>query len=207
MRFVTLAAGALAFTLVGFASCLLLLRLQSEGRIHFTLLEIRGQVSGDPPVTVSDGSLYARSWYDWQADDTSTPGRQVIAPQGKNGQPTLQQTCPTPNKAAAILWTGGASGPDYPIDPEATVTVTTPDAVVTIKLPKLNETGLTISTEKASFSPSGFWGPVTRFKRMLTGSGDVSSIEISSPPNTWVRPSTDTTKRKFTLGFCYKSLL
>jgi hypothetical protein len=164
------------------------------------------QVTGDPPVTVSDGSLHAHSGNGWVAD---YDGDTTIQPKPKSG--TLGTSCKMidshGNPTATSLW---ADDKIYDISPGATITIVhdpadksaaaAAQAAVTIQVP--NGTGdLTITTAKGSF----YAGKGTRHNREHTRPGEVASITINNPrasPVTWTPVNPD--NPHFTLLFCYQ---
>jgi hypothetical protein len=205
MRFVTFAVAGLALSVLGAGIALL---LQSKGVIPSKPGEIKPfQVSGDPPVTVSDGSLHAHSRNGWMTDaDTDT----TIQPKPASGQ--LVYTClmqdSQGNATSASLW---ADDKIYDILPGATVTVVHDSgnasaaanaAAVTIAVPSSPGSPLTITTVEGTFAKSK---PNSRNNRQHSRPGEVESITIqnlSGPVQIW-RP-VNSSNPHFTLEFCYK---
>jgi hypothetical protein len=185
------------------------------------------QPPGDPPVTVSDGSLHAHSKPaltippnpPWLADQpTATGSGQIIQPYPPNG--TLSSGCTdmvvNSNKASAYLWTDDENA--YDITPSALETLkitithdssgTTSDSKVIIKVPPNGQ--LTITTNDGSFDRPDL------SNRLHSRRGNVESIKVegsaipfnppnptgNNPPATWVPYNLK--QPHFTLGFCYK---
>lgn len=212
-------ASVLVLLVAGGGLCTL---LEYSGVIHFQFLgpHAWGVVSGDPPVTVSDGSLHAHSAFNWLPDASDGHGGMTIMPRGATGASgMLRNGCgidPTTNSLAAKLWTDSQ---DYPIDPGATVTIThdpdntgssqdVPNAAITIQVPTVGATGasgvLSIHTITGNFAPaaSGLRG---RNNRQHSRAGEVSAIQISSSGGHGASGWAPANARNphFTLGFCY----
>jgi hypothetical protein len=151
------------------------------------------EVTGDPPVTVSDGSLHARSANGWLKD----PDAKTIQPGPANGHLVVGASCKM--ATSAFLW---ADSKLYPISKGATVTivhvpVSGSPAEVDIKVPSGNEP-LTIKTIDGSFgSPGG-----NHNDRQHSFAGKVAQIKISDPSDTW-KPA-DPQNPHYAVEFCYK---
>lgn len=210
MRLLTQALGGLAVTIVGAAIALL---LQSQGVIPSKSLERKPlQVTGDPPVTVSDGSLHAHSDNGWTTNSASD---KTLQPNPSSGQ--LGFTCNMADSnglaTATSLW---ADDKTYDILPGASITIVhdSADASGAAHSPEINiavphippSSGLdvlTITTVEGSFDKAS--GRGGRNNREHSRRGEVESITISNPtgpPVTW-RP-VNSKNPHFTLEFCYK---
>ena len=209
MRLLTQAVGGLVLTVVGAAIALL---LQSRGVIPSKPVEIRPlQVTGDPPVTVSDGSLHAHSDNDWMTN--SAGGDKTLQP--KTGQ--LRYTCLMADSngqaTSASLW---ADDKIYDILPGATITIVHDSAdassaahaaEINITVPHVPPSSasdvLTITTVEGSFdAPKGKGG---RNNREHSRRGEVESITISNPTGSQqIWQPVNYKNPHFTLEFCYK---
>jgi len=182
-----------------------------QGRFHTT-----GQPPGDPPVTVSDGSLHAHSLNKWLGDKTPTSGTGLIITPNPSGA-TLSANCSAvqvnSQKVAAYLWTDDEKVYDLTPGSNATLTITIvhdpndgdSDANVIISYPPSGP--LTITTDQGTFDGQ------TLKNRLHSRRGNVASITVTgtatafNPPNssgapTWTPPNP--ANPHFTLGFCYK---
>jgi hypothetical protein len=180
------------------------------------------QPPGDPPVTVSDGSLHAHSKAKWAQDRTPAnyPSGQTITPNSTAG--ALAATCPTvqvnSKNVAAYLWTDDEKAYDLTPSANTALTITivhdpddpdypSTDSQVVISYPPNGP--LTITTHEGSFD--GY----TLKNRLHSRRGNVVSINVTgtaaafNPPNTngaaatWTPPAGDFNPH-FTLGFCYQ---
>ena len=205
MRLAAQAAAGLVLTILGAGIALM---LQTKGVIPSKPGEIKPlQVSGDPPVTVSDGSLHVHSQNGWMAD---ADGDTTLQPKPPSGQLafTCQMESSTGDAASASLW---ADNKVYDILPGATVTIVhdpgnassaAHSAEITIAVPADSSSRLTITTTEGSFNKSK---SKSRNSREHSRPGDVESITITNPsmsPKTW--HPVNSNNPHYTLGFCYK---
>ena len=196
MSSLTQAAAGLGIAVVGAAIALF---LQFKGVISFSGPH-KLQVTGDPPVTVSDGSLHAHSYKGWVGDND---GDTTIRPGPPDG--TLSQTC-TDSSGTTVttsLWTDDDM--THIIAPGATVTIihdsadasSADKAGIDITLPN-GKGALTITTREGSF----YKGKGKRHNREHSRPGEVESIAISNPSYTWYPQNPK--DPHFTLLFCYE---
>jgi hypothetical protein len=191
----------------------------------------KAQVTGDPPVTVSDGSLHAHSKHDWVRDmDTDT----VITPKARN--PTLggqyDTSCGmtgapngigTLNPVSGVLWTDDDKLYDISPTPTQGVRVTivhdiggltnptdpNAEAQVIIEVPAMsaNTSGPpVITTARGSFH-KGEGGSGARHNRRHSRAGSVVSITVVSAAtnHTWtVSSDSNVWNPHFSIGFCYQ---
>jgi hypothetical protein len=161
------------------------------------------QVTGDPPVTVSDGSLHAHSQGDWQAD---TDGGQTIKPNPPMG--TLSQTCTARGVTATTsLWMDDET--THKIAPGAKVTIVFASdeassaahaADIDITVPD-GKGDLKIYTHEGNFGAR----KGKKYNREHSRSGEVESITIYNPGETpFVWNPTNIYHPHFTLLFCYQ---
>ena len=184
------------------------------------------QVTGDPPVTVSDGSLHAKSKNGWTTSPTAPANPLIAMPASgdtSKGSLVAGATCALddgtgakpPKYLPAALWTDDDKV--YPIAPGATIVVnhdpgeasTATAGSITIALPAT--TGpLTITAAEGNFQQedldpnTGKVYAAARHNRRHIRPGDVSSIVITNPgsaPYKWTPP---TKNPHFTLAFCYQ---
>lgn len=210
MRLLTQALGGLAVTIVGAVIALL---LQSKGVIPSKPIELKPfQVTGDPPVTVSDGSLHAHSDNAWT---TNSAADKTLQPNPSNGQ--LVYTCNMADSnglaTPTSLW---ADDKIFDILPGATITIVHDSAdasgaahaaEINITVPHIPPSSasdvLTIATVEGSFDKAS--GKGGRNNREHSRRGEVESITISNPtgpPVTW--HPVNSKNPHFTLEFCYK---
>jgi hypothetical protein len=190
------------------------------------------QVPGDPPVTVSDGSVHAHSPKGWVTPDPDASNHTIIQPLSPTGDGSSgtffagsdcanappSGTAQTPG-ATAFLWTD--DGPDtfYDISPPAsgqwTVVITDSNAnAVTVSYPNI-----TASTPKPTLLIKASQGG---FDAVRSGDNDENNREYSVPAvvrNIKVTGAAPVNGNKalgasgwtpsshnhphFTLGFCY----
>ena len=157
------------------------------------------QVTGDPPVTVSDGSLHAHSANKWTKDGSD--GDMTIQPVGAGL--AAATSCQMKDQAAFC-----ADDTEYQvINPGATIIIhhdpsetkggTDAESLVTIKVPNPSG-GLTITSAQGGFSKS----KGKRFNREHERAGEVTEIDIDNPVFQW-KPKNPHNPH-FTLAFCYQ---
>ena len=210
MRVLTQAAGVLALTVLGASIALF---IQSKGLIPSKPVTPM-QVTGDPPVTVSDGSLHAHSENGWKKNTSGGDKSIEPNPQSGSGTGQLVPTCLMQdshgNAALANLW---ADDKNYDILPGATVTIvhdsadasSSPHAAeVSIAVPSAPGTPLTFTTVEGNFGQdNGAKGG--KHNRQHSRQGEVESITIQNPSGaatTWF--PVNYKNPHFTLEFCYK---
>ncbi len=186
------------------------------------------QVTGDPPITVSDGSLHAHSANDWVSDNASD----TIIPKpatNSNGQYStscgltvpnpLNPLSPTP--VSGLLWTEDQSWDISPTDNGLTVKIThdtggldagdtgKDDDKVVITISNLS-TAPSIRTNKGTFGPPLGATPKQmadgRYNRQHSRPGDVSEIVVTGGTSIdWVvKNSSNPHNPHFTVAFCYQ---
>jgi hypothetical protein len=172
------------------------------------------QVTGDPPVTVSDGSLHAHSKNGWQGDAASSQNKLQPNPTGG----TLTANCKlmtglndagNSNLAAATFWADDHESWD--ISPQAggstrvEITYSSkndtgghPLVIITAQ-----QNGLAIETQDDSFEPE----PTSsdQHDRAHSRKGEVEQIKITGAQyhNNAVWSPQNPQHPHFTLGFCY----
>jgi hypothetical protein len=208
MRSLAQSVAVLGIAVVGAAIALF---LQSKGLIPSKSGAITPfQVTGDPNVTVSDGSLHAHSVNGWT---TNNPADKTIQPNPKSG--SLGYTCNMQDShghaTSASLW---ADDQIYDILPGAKVTIVHDhnnasghDGTITITVPHAPPQSatdvLTIKTSEGTFdAPSG---AANRYNREHSRRGEVESITIQNPSGssqTWYPVNHN--NPHFTVLFCYQ---
>jgi hypothetical protein len=189
--------------------------LAFQGLLHVGPL----QVSGDPPITVSDGSLHAHSKNDWVMPDPD--GGLTIQPLPANAvlRKSDASTCNIQSSWGeflyAALWTDDDK--TTPIEPGSMITIvhdpgdtadgTDASGYVTIAVPQANQGPLQIKSAYDGFLPvnhgkNGFG----RSNRQHVRPGEVKSITITynGRTTTWPPAGYKSKNPHFTLEFCYQ---
>jgi hypothetical protein len=169
---------------------------------------VNRQVVGDPPITVSDGSLHVHSkLYGWNPD--SAGGDKSFNAVAKDGSTngTLSKSCNTMmddsgDLMSAELWTDDLEAVDISPDKgkSLTITITHDGNDVVITAPPEGTAGaLNVNTSTDFFFQSEGKGN-RRHKRQ----GEVSKIVVQGHGSkiTW-KPSNPANPH-FTFGFCYQ---
>jgi hypothetical protein len=189
------------------------------------------QVTGDPPITVSDGSLHSHSRNGWVRDtDTDT----VITPKAANptnggqydtscGMTGAPNGMGTLNPVSAALWTDDDKLYDISPTPTQGVRVTivhdiaglsnptnpNAEAQVIIDIPPIGTTTSgppVITTVRGSFHKTE-GGTGARHNRRHSRAGNVASITVVSAAtnHTWtVSSDSNVWNPHFSIGFCYQ---
>jgi hypothetical protein len=202
----TAVAGALAIAAVT-------LFLVKEGMIPgFKRL----QVTGDPPVTVGDGSLHARSQNGWVKNGNG--GDATIEPKSKGGgQATLHPGCGLAvdsKTVSALLWTDDDKL--YDISPNGAVfnaTITHDsdnvsnggDPAIEITIPSVGYP-LTITTKDGTFEKAKDAKGRGAGNRQHSRPGQVEKVVVSagSTSITWDPKTIKQYNPHYTLAFCYE---
>ncbi len=188
------------------------------------------QAPGDPPVTVSDGSLHAHSKYDWTADNDTDP---TITPNPAStasgytpgysttcGMTALDPITGKPNPVSGVLWTDDEMTTDLsPGTTGITVTIVhdpngldAPDSTghdAEVIITANPGTAPTIATNRGSFHAPEGSNPgqqeEARYNRRHKRPGNVSEIIVKRGATT-IRDWTpvNTWDPHFTIGFCYQ---
>lgn len=195
--------------------------LNFEGVLHFGKFH-PFQVTGDPPITVSDGSLHVKSDKGWTSDPTASAA--VLTAMPPDGQLVAGKDCGLKDGngkyVAASLWTDDDNDKPYTIKAGATIVIhhDSNDAndagkdSVTILLPKA-QGPLTITSAEGEFAAEDINPkdnmPYAKGKhnRRHARPGNITSIEITQPdgtsPKPWPPPDYPSKNPHFTLSFCY----
>jgi hypothetical protein len=208
-------AGVAAVILAGLAWF-----LNAQGLLHFGHIKPL-QVTGDPPITVSDGSLHAKSKNGWTSDAQTD---QLMA-MPADGQLVAGANCGLTDGngkyVAASLWTDDDDDQPYTISPGQKVVIhhdsgeasSAANDKVTIRLPT-GKGPLTIVSDEGYFAAEDI-NPMTskpfpngKHNRRHVRPGNISSIEIKDSTDTvlYKWPPKDYTSKNphFTLSFCYQ---
>lgn len=170
---------------------------------------VNRQVVGDPPITVSDGSLHVHSkLYGWNPDSAGGDASfNAVAKDGTtNG--TLSKTCPTVqdsdgNLVSAEFWADDTEATD--ISPDRgkglTITITHDGDDVVITAPPEGAPGLLNVNSKSDYF---FQSEGRKGNRRHKRAGEVTKIIIQGHGSkiTW-KPSNPLNPH-FTFGFCYQ---
>jgi hypothetical protein len=177
------------------------------------------QPTGDPPVTLSNGSLYAHSDNNWVSD---SDGGQTIKPKGatsNNG--TLQKGCEITDRFGHEFF-AGLWAPEYPpetmeIRPGGTVKIKhasvlagRQDPSITIKVPQAGGSPGQNLTIKTAYGKFGAEAGDEKHSRTHSRLGPVEQIDLYDPADTGLsypyfswKPANPKDPH-FTLQFCYK---
>jgi hypothetical protein len=167
------------------------------------------QVTGDPPVTVSDGSLHVHSKAGWKPD--SAIAGQTILPVGTQLDRNKCDLTVKTKSVSAFFWHDGTADDISPAqNTELKITIvhdpansTSSGGSVTVKIPWNG--ALTIEDPDTGANGGFDSGNEDRKHRRP---GRVESVKIeganSSPTQPIVWTPVDKTVPHYTIGFCYK---